>query len=103
MSSQERVKAYFGGIEGGGTGSKFIILDDSGAVVARTEGSSTNQWLIGMLDMHWHNLGNYDREFRNAFLNIFPASKAIYPSIYRISCVNSQRKFLGTVLSVVDW
>ncbi|XP_065069589.1 N-acetyl-D-glucosamine kinase-like isoform X1 [Rhopilema esculentum] len=41
-------KMYFGGIEGGGTGSNLVLIDETGAVVARSEGESTNQWLVGL-------------------------------------------------------
>ena len=41
-------KMYFGGVEGGGTGSNLVLMDETGAVVARSEGESTNQWLVGM-------------------------------------------------------
>ena len=48
MNGEERQKLYFGGVEGGGTGSNVIILDETGKEVGRAEGGSTNQWLVGM-------------------------------------------------------
>ena len=48
MGSEVQKKMYFGGVEGGGTGSNVILLDETGKEVARAEGSSTNQWLVGM-------------------------------------------------------
>ena len=50
MSGEGQKKTYYGGVEGGGTGSNLIILDEAGKVVARSEGFSTNQWLVGMLN-----------------------------------------------------
>lgn len=38
---------YFGGLEGGATHSKFVLIRQDGNVVARCEGQGTNQWLIG--------------------------------------------------------
>ncbi|XP_020624472.1 N-acetyl-D-glucosamine kinase-like [Orbicella faveolata] len=39
---------YFGGIEGGGTGSTAIILSSDGKIVGRSTGQGTNHWLIGL-------------------------------------------------------
>ncbi|XP_068709146.1 N-acetyl-D-glucosamine kinase-like [Montipora foliosa] len=39
---------FFGGIEGGGTGSTAIILSNEGKVVGRSSGFGTNHWLIGL-------------------------------------------------------
>ncbi|XP_060595688.1 N-acetyl-D-glucosamine kinase-like [Ruditapes philippinarum] len=39
---------YFGGLEGGATHSKFVLLRSDGQVIAKSEGEGTNQWLIGL-------------------------------------------------------
>lgn len=41
-------KAFYGGIEGGATHSKMVIMDESGSVLAWSEAQSTNHWLIGI-------------------------------------------------------
>ncbi|XP_027695796.1 N-acetyl-D-glucosamine kinase [Vombatus ursinus] len=38
----------FGGVEGGATHSKVLLLNKKGKVVAEADGPSTNQWLIGL-------------------------------------------------------
>ena len=40
--------AFYGGIEGGGTSSRAIIISPRGEVLGRSEGAPTNHWLIGM-------------------------------------------------------
>lgn len=43
MSANE----YYGGIEGGATKSKMVLIQSDGKIVAWADGPSTNQWLIG--------------------------------------------------------
>ncbi|XP_022289763.2 N-acetyl-D-glucosamine kinase-like isoform X1 [Crassostrea virginica] len=38
---------YFGGVEGGATHSKMVLMNENGTVLAWADGPSTNQWLIG--------------------------------------------------------
>ena len=51
MASESENKTYFGGVEGGGTGSNLVILDETGKEVAVAECGSTNQWLIGTIPL----------------------------------------------------
>nr|XP_058961592.1 N-acetyl-D-glucosamine kinase-like [Pocillopora verrucosa] len=41
-------ESYYGGVEGGGTGSTAIILSSDGQIVGRSSGQGTNHWLIGL-------------------------------------------------------
>ena len=36
---------FYGGVDGGGSGSRFSILDENGNVFAESEGACTNQWV----------------------------------------------------------
>lgn len=38
---------YYGGVEGGGSHSKMVIIDQNGSVVGRSQCGGTNHWLIG--------------------------------------------------------
>ncbi|XP_072027395.1 N-acetyl-D-glucosamine kinase-like isoform X1 [Amphiura filiformis] len=41
-------QAFYGGLEGGATHSKMVVMNGKGAIIAWSEGPSTNHWLIGV-------------------------------------------------------
>ena len=45
MKSSHSMPLY-GGVDGGGSGSRFVVLDERGTVVAESHGDTTNQWVI---------------------------------------------------------
>ena len=50
MPTRRSMPRLYGGVDGGGSGSRFSILDEDGKVYAESEGSSTNQWVsVSML------------------------------------------------------
>uniref|UniRef100_A0A914WEN1 N-acetyl-D-glucosamine kinase n=1 Tax=Plectus sambesii TaxID=2011161 RepID=A0A914WEN1_9BILA len=47
-ADEHRKMSVFGGIEGGATNSKLVLLDGSGRVLSRTEWTGTNGYLLGL-------------------------------------------------------
>ncbi|CAH8855601.1 unnamed protein product [Trichobilharzia szidati] len=58
--------AFIGGIEGGSTGSRMVLLDSMGNQIGCAEGPSTNPWLLGLEEVAKRILDLVDSVFLNS-------------------------------------
>ncbi|KAF5395195.1 N-acetyl-D-glucosamine kinase [Paragonimus heterotremus] len=58
----------FGGIEGGATGSRMVLIDAQGRRLGFSEGPETNQWLLGLDETVRRLLGLIDGALQDAHL-----------------------------------
>lgn len=59
----------YGGVDGGGSGSRFIVLQEDGSIFVESEGECTNQWLVG-IDKALQNIEEmWKKAFRSKEMN----------------------------------
>ena len=78
----------FGGVDGGGSGSRFSILDENGKVFAQSIGECTNQWVMytSFVTKYltcFHQNTKYSLNYNNYILDLRKYQKRISADRYR--------------------
>ncbi|CAL8095043.1 unnamed protein product [Calicophoron daubneyi] len=92
--------SYYGGVEGGTTGSRMVIVDEQGKVYGRAEGPHTNFWHLGFEKAAKRIVALYDAALKDAELPPETTLKSLGLSLSGLNSKADERNMVDAVKAV---